>query len=97
MTWPWCRRAFPQEQIERAVHKDGEHVYLSLKFLIADTTTGAPYALCSISTDITEREVAEAERRRLLADLENQTQQFANGAGRNRRALPRPARRSTSP
>ncbi len=66
----------PQEQIERAVHKDGEHVYLSLKFLIADTTTGAPYALCSISTDITEREVAEAERRRLLADLENQTQQL---------------------
>ncbi|HNT74973.1 MAG TPA: PAS domain S-box protein [Anaerolineae bacterium] len=65
----------PQEEIEHAVHADGEHTYLSLKFLITDAKD-APYAVCSISTDITEREATEVERQRLLADLATQTQQL---------------------
>ncbi len=58
----------PLEKTEVASHGGVEHTYLSLKFLIRDASD-APYAICSISTDITEREAAEAERRQLLADL----------------------------
>lgn len=65
----------PKEEIEHAAHADGEHIYLSLKFLITDAAD-TPYAVCSVSTDITEREVAEVERRRLLDDLAHQTQQL---------------------
>ncbi|HEY9696820.1 MAG TPA: PAS domain S-box protein [Trichocoleus sp.] len=43
---------------ELAPHDDGLHTYLSLKFplLAAD---GSPYALCGMSTDITDRKQAE--------------------------------------
>ncbi|WP_437950095.1 AAA family ATPase [Sorangium sp. So ce296] len=58
---------FPQE--------DGPHTYLTVKFTLRDAA-GAAYAVCGISTDITERKrAAMAERflaeatRRLVADL----------------------------
>ena len=63
------------EYVEHARHVDGEHTYLSLKFLIFDGG-GEPYAICSISTDITGREAAESERRRLLRDVENQAREL---------------------
>lgn len=43
---------------ELAPHDDGLHTYLSLKFPLL-TSEGVPYALCGISTDITERKQAE--------------------------------------
>ncbi|MCS7166984.1 MAG: response regulator [Gemmatales bacterium] len=43
---------------ETAPHDDGVHTYVSVKFPIRDQQ-GQPYAVCSISTDITERKRAE--------------------------------------
>ncbi|MBN2004966.1 MAG: PAS domain S-box protein [Anaerolineae bacterium] len=63
------------EQIESVRREGGVQTYLSLKFpLCADD--GAPYAVGCISTDITERESAEAERKRLLDDLESHATQL---------------------
>jgi len=63
------------EQIETIRREDAVHTYLSLKFpLCADD--GAPYAIGCISTDITERESAETERKRLLSDLESHAKQL---------------------
>lgn len=44
----------PLEYDETAPHADGPHHYISIKFPLSDDT-GTPYALCGISTDITER------------------------------------------
>jgi len=46
------------EYEETAPHLDGSHTYISIKFPLRDQT-GIPYALCGVSTDITERKVAE--------------------------------------
>jgi PAS domain S-box-containing protein len=43
---------------ELAPHDDGLHTYLSLKFPLL-TPEGSPYAICGLSTDITERKAAE--------------------------------------
>ncbi|MGA7937304.1 MAG: PAS domain S-box protein, partial [Kovacikia sp.] len=43
---------------EVAPHDDGLHTYLSLKFPLL-TAEGIPYALCGMSTDITDRKQAE--------------------------------------
>jgi signal transduction histidine kinase/ActR/RegA family two-component response regulator len=51
---------------EVAPQDDGPHTYISIKYPLLDPS-GRPYAVCGISTDITERKVAEAERERLLA------------------------------
>ncbi len=54
----------PLESEEVAPHDDGPHTYISLKFPLRDST-GAPYAVCGISTDITDRiKLYESERRR---------------------------------
>ncbi len=39
-------------------HHDGPHTYISAKFLLFDSS-GKPYALCGISTDITKRKQIE--------------------------------------
>ncbi len=44
----------PLEYDETAPHPDGPHHYISIKFPLRDET-GTPYALCGISTDITDR------------------------------------------
>ena len=47
-------RKAPVEYDETAPHPDGPHQYISIKFPLCDEA-GAPYAVCGISTDITER------------------------------------------
>ena len=49
----------PEEYEEQVPHPDGLHTYLSIKFPLRDET-GAPYALCGISSDITQRKQVEA-------------------------------------
>jgi len=46
--------ARPLEFEEKVPQDDGIHTYISLKFPLRDGT-GSPYAVCGISTDITER------------------------------------------
>ncbi len=53
---------------EDATHDDGVHNYISVKFPLSDAT-GKIYAVCSISTDITERKRADEERKSLEAQL----------------------------
>jgi len=43
-------------------HSDGLHTYISLKVPLCDAT-GTPYAVCGLSTDITERKQAEQRLR----------------------------------
>ncbi|MDP3090908.1 MAG: PAS domain S-box protein [Nitrospira sp.] len=47
-------RKAPVEYDETAPHRDGLRHYISIKFPLCDET-GTPYAVCGISTDITER------------------------------------------
>ena len=46
------------EYEETAPHLDGPHTYISIKFPLRDQA-GIPYALCGVSTDISERKIAE--------------------------------------
>jgi len=66
----------PLECEEIAPHDDGPHTYISIKFPIRDSF-GNTYALCGISTDISERKRLEDERnlsleqaRQLATELE---------------------------
>ncbi len=58
---------------ERVLQDDGVHTYISVKFPLRDSSE-TPYAVCGISTDITDRKRAEEklraneERFRLLAE-----------------------------
>ncbi len=60
----------PLEMEESVPHDGGVHTYVSLKVPLKDAA-GVPYAVCGISTDITERKLAEEsverERQRLEA------------------------------
>ncbi len=54
---------------EVAPHDDGPHDYLSLKFPLRDHT-GAIYAVCGISSDITERKAGEKKLAETAAELQ---------------------------
>ena len=64
------RAAQPMEFEEVAPHDDGVHTYISIKFPLFDAA-GQPYAVCSISTDITERKRAEQALQTQARILEN--------------------------
>ena len=59
----------PLEFEEPAVHADGVHTYMSVKFPIFDAT-GKLQGIGGIATDITERKRTEAEREQLVEALE---------------------------
>jgi PAS domain S-box-containing protein len=59
---------------ESAEGPAGMRTYISVKFPVLDGT-GRPYAICGISTDITERKQAEDEVRRLNAELETRVRE----------------------
>ncbi|MBW4495143.1 MAG: PAS domain S-box protein [Oscillatoria princeps RMCB-10] len=60
----------PLEMEEVVPHYDGAHTYLSVKFPLYDCA-GIPYALCSISTDITERKRADEEKQKFVSLIAN--------------------------
>jgi len=59
----------PLEIEESVPSMDGSRIYLSGKFPLR-TSDGAVYAVCGVSTDITERKRAEQERIRLVEQLQ---------------------------
>ncbi|XZO04144.1 MAG: PAS domain S-box protein [Microcoleus sp.] len=56
--------------------KDGIHTYITIKFPLKDAQ-GVTYAVCGISTDITDRQIAEETLRRQLAAVEAATDGIA--------------------
>lgn len=62
----------PREEEERVLQHGKLHTCISTKFLLYDHS-GAPYGLCGISTDITDRKATEEALKRSNAEL----QQFA--------------------
>ncbi len=56
-------------EFEETLPQDGElHTYISVKFPLLDAA-GVPYAVCGISTDITERKRAEERLEQAYAEL----------------------------
>jgi len=64
----------PLEREERVPLQDGWHTYLTQKFPLSDSLRGI-YAICGISTDISERVQIETERRQAELEIQrlNQT------------------------
>jgi PAS domain S-box-containing protein len=60
----------PVEAEEIVPHPDGLHTYLSIKFPLKDAS-GVPYAICGISTDITERKLVEESLLRFRKAIES--------------------------
>ncbi|RSM69497.1 hypothetical protein DMB66_10890 [Actinoplanes sp. ATCC 53533] len=66
----WTAEQGRTVQFEETAQTDhGLRTYVSVKFPVLDSSA-KPYAVCGISTDITELKQAEAEARRLAAELE---------------------------
>lgn len=64
----------PLQFEESTPQPDGEHIFLSVKFALRDAQ-GEPYAICGISTDITERKRAEQILRSSHDELEKHVQE----------------------
>lgn len=62
-------KKLPLTYEETAIHDDGEHTYISVKFPLYDANERM-YAICGISTDITERKQAENKLLQFLKQLE---------------------------
>jgi PAS domain S-box-containing protein len=62
-------RGIPVQMEEQAPGEDGIRTYVTVKFPLTDPA-GRSYAVCGISTDITERKDAEEQVRRLNDGLE---------------------------
>src|SRR3954467_15148300 len=67
-------RGVPVQVEEQAPGEGGLHTYVTVKFPLHDEA-GRAYAVCGISTDITERKRAEEEVRRLNDELEMRVRQ----------------------
>ncbi len=65
----------PLQQEVLATQEDGVHAYISVNFPLIDSS-GRIYAVCSISTDITERKRAEEILKKNELELENQTRKL---------------------
>jgi PAS domain S-box-containing protein len=64
----------PIQMEEVAPDSDGPHTYITVKYPIPDAT-GLPYAICGISTDITELKRAEEKVLQLNTDLEGRVRE----------------------
>ncbi len=64
----------PSVNEDAAQLADGLHTYINVKFPLFDTM-GVPYAVCGISTDITERKQAEVALQQLNEQLENRVRE----------------------
>ena len=64
------------ETEETAPQEDGPHTYISIKVPLVDAS-GMPYAICGISTDITERKRDEESIKQLNRDLERKAAELA--------------------
>jgi PAS domain S-box-containing protein len=67
-------RGVPVQVEEQAPGDQGLRTYVTVKFPLIDAD-GRAYAVCGISTDITERKLAEEEVRRLNDELEMRVRQ----------------------
>ncbi len=59
---------------ETAPHEDGPHTYITVKYPLTDTA-GRAFAICGISTDITDLKRAEERAKRLNAGLESRVRE----------------------
>lgn len=63
------------EYEETVAHPDGDHTYISVKFPLYDANDEL-YAICGISTDITQRKRMEAKLIRYTKELERSNQEL---------------------
>lgn len=63
------KTGIPVQLEEFVSHEDGLHTYITLKFPLFDET-GRPFAICGMSTDITERKRAEENLAKRATELE---------------------------
>jgi PAS domain S-box-containing protein len=59
---------------ETAPHEDGPHTYITVKYPLTDAA-GRAFAICGISTDITDLKRAEEQAKRLNASLESRVRE----------------------
>jgi PAS domain S-box-containing protein len=76
----------PLEFEEVVLHEDGPHTSIAFKFPLFGGD-GKPYALCGITTDITERKVMEAALQQREAQLESLSAQLLQAQEEERRRI----------